>query len=195
MSNIKIILGSKSPRRHALIQELGFPVEIRPLEVEEIYPKGLTNLEIPEYLAKLKAQPHIETLCEDELLITSDTVVIHKNEIIGKPGDQEHAIELLRDLSNSTHTVVTGVHIHYQERGYTFSNHTEVTFNELSEQEIMHYIDEFTPFDKAGSYGIQEWIGYIGVKGIKGCYYNVMGLPVSAIYQVLKQEFDLTALD
>jgi septum formation protein len=195
MSSIKIVIGSKSPRRQALVKELGLPVELRTKEVEEIYPEELHYSAVPEYLAELKAQPLIEGLSDKELLITSDTVVIHNDKIIGKPQNRDMALSLLQELSNSTHKVITGVYIQLHGKSYSFSNETDVVFNKLTPEEIMHYIDTFQPYDKAGSYGIQEWIGYIGVKEIRGCYYNVMGLPVSAIYQVLKQEFNISAIN
>lgn len=189
MSNIQLILGSKSPRRQALIQELGFPVEIRTKEVEEIYPESLVPTDVPEYLAKLKAAPLVDQLLEHEVLVTSDTIVILNNEVLGKPKDANDAKEMLSRLSGNTHTVITGVCLTSNEKQLSFSSHTKVFFSELSSEEIDHYIEKHQPFDKAGSYGIQEWIGYIGVSKIEGCYYNVMGLPLHDLYASLKDNF------
>ena len=189
MSNFKLILGSQSPRRQTLIKELGFPVEIRTKEVEEIYPDDLPSKEVPEYLAKLKAAPLVNSLSEYEILVTSDTIVLLEGKVIGKPTDESDAKKMIRKLSGSTHTVITGVCLTSQNEQYTFSSHTKVFFSELSEDEINHYVETFKPLDKAGSYGIQEWIGYIGVSKIEGCYYNVMGLPLHDLYRNLKDKF------
>lgn len=189
MSNIKLVLGSKSPRRQALIQELGFPVEIRTKEVEEIYPDYLSAHEVPEYLSKLKAEPLRNSLTGDELLVTSDTIVLFDGRVVGKPSDANAAKEMLSKLSGNTHTVITGVSLTSNEKQVTFSSKTTVFFDELSSEEIKHYVDKFQPLDKAGSYGIQEWIGYIGVKKIEGCYYNVMGLPLHDLYKNVKSNF------
>ncbi len=189
MSNIKLILGSKSPRRQALIQELGFPVEIRTKEVEEVYPETLAAEDVPEYLAKLKAAPLKDQLIENEILVTSDTIVVLGDEVLGKPAGAEESKEMLSRLSGNTHSVITGVCLTSKQKQLTFSTRTEVFFSELNLPEIEHYIEKFEPFDKAGSYGIQEWIGYIGVSKIEGCYYNVMGLPLHDLYTSLKSNF------
>ena len=189
MSDIKLVLGSKSPRRQALIQELGFPVEIRTKEVEEIYPDDLPTHEVPAYLSKLKAEPLRNSLAGDELLVTSDTIVLFDGRVVGKPSDANAAKEMLSKLSGNTHTVITGVSLTSNEKQVTFSSKTTVFFDELSSEEINHYVDTFQPLDKAGSYGIQEWIGYIGVKKIEGCYYNVMGLPLHDLYKNVKSNF------
>lgn len=188
---MKIILGSKSPRRQQLVQEIGLPVELRIQEVDEVYPNDLPLDKIPEYLSELKAQPLLKELQDDEILLTSDTIVLLNGKVLGKPKDEEDAKAMIRQLSNNTHDVITGFHLTSKSKSHTASSITKVTFSELTEEEVSHYVDTFKPLDKAGSYGIQEWIGYIGVKGIEGCYYNVMGLPVSAIYQVLKKEFGI----
>lgn len=188
---MKIILGSKSPRRQQLVQEIGLPVELRIQEVDEVYPNDLPLDKIPEYLSELKAQPLLKELQDDEILLTSDTIVLLNGKVLGKPKDEKDAKAMIRQLSNNTHDVITGFHLTSKSKSHTASSITKVTFSELTEEEISHYVDTFKPLDKAGSYGIQEWIGYIGVKGIEGCYYNVMGLPVSAIYQVLKKEFGI----
>lgn len=186
MKDKTLVLGSKSPRRQALIGELGFPVEIRINEVEEIYPEDLAAEKVPEYLAKLKAQPLISKLSENEILVTSDTVVLLDGLVIGKPKNREDSIQMLRNLSGRSHTVVTGVHLASKTKSHQFSSVTEVYFSALTEEEIEHYVDTHEPFDKAGSYGIQEWLGYIAVSKIEGCYYNVMGLPLHDVYRALK---------
>lgn len=191
MAEIKLILASKSPRRQALLGELGFSFEIRIKEVEEIYPEDLIPHEVPEFLARLKAEPLLPTLQNDEILITSDTIVILENEVIGKPRDFAHAQQILQQLSGKTHEVVTGVALHSKTHQHSFSSLTKVNFRALTAEEIDHYLHAHQPYDKAGAYGIQEWIGYIGVSGIEGCYYNVMGLPVHDLYQALKREFGL----
>lgn len=194
MDNIQIVLGSKSPRRHALVKELGFPVRIKALDIEEIYPEGTPVKEVPGYLALLKSQPYLDSLEKDELLITSDTVVILNNELLGKPIDKEDAKRMLTELSGNTHEVITGVRLTLNGKSISISETTKVHFKSLTDREIEFYIDEFVPLDKAGSYGIQEWIGYIGITGIEGCYYNVMGLPVSAIHSAIRNNFNLSAV-
>lgn len=185
----KLVLGSKSPRRQQLVKELGFPVEVRLKEVEEIYPDSLSAEEVPEYLSKLKSTPLVPGLKDNEILITSDTVVVHDNKALGKPKDTNDARQMLSGLSGKVHQVITGVCLTSNEKQITFSTTTEVHFAEFTIDEIDFYIDRYKPFDKAGSYGIQEWIGYIGVQRINGCYYNVVGLPVHDLYQTLKREF------
>lgn len=189
MSNFKLVLGSKSPRRQSLIQELGFPVEIRIKEVEEIYPDDLSSEKVPEFLAKLKAAPLRDSLSDDEILVTSDTIVLLDGEVIGKPKNADGAKQMLARLSGNAHTVISGVCLTSNKKQYAFSSHTKVFFDVLSSDEINHYVDTFQPMDKAGSYGIQEWIGYIGVSKIEGCYYNVMGLPLHDLYRELKDKF------
>ncbi len=189
MPDKKIILGSKSPRRQQLVNQLGLPVEIKIREVDEIYPPDIPSKEVASYLAKLKAQALIPELNEDEILLTSDTTVVLNDEILGKPGSRDEAIEMLNMLSDRSHEVITGVFLGDIHQEMIFSTVTIVHFNKLRKTEIEFYVDEFKPFDKAGGYGIQEWIGYIGVKGISGCYYNVMGLPVHDIYQRLNTSF------
>ncbi|MDX2362755.1 MAG: Maf family nucleotide pyrophosphatase [Crocinitomicaceae bacterium] len=189
MDKIKLVLASKSPRRQELIKELGFPVEIRIKEVEEIYPDDLDLYKVPEYLAKLKASPIIYSLAPNEVLVTSDTVVLLEGELLGKPKGREESISMLQRLSGKMHEVVTGVSLVSQDHSYSFSSKTNVYFSELTLVEIQQYVDQNQPFDKAGSYGIQEWIGYIGVQKIEGCYYNVMGLPLHDLYRALKSEF------
>lgn len=193
---MKIILGSKSPRRQQLIHELGFEVEVRIKEFDEIYPDDLEIFKVPEFLAKLKSEPLTPSLQPGELLVTSDTVVLFDYKILGKPKDEEDAFQMIRELSENKHTVVSGVCLTTKEKQISFSTETDVFFSELTDEEIRYYIERFKPFDKAGSYGIQEWIGYIGIDHIHGCYYNVMGLPLHDLYQTIKKEFSefLTAL-
>ncbi|MFZ9028109.1 MAG: Maf family nucleotide pyrophosphatase [Crocinitomicaceae bacterium] len=188
---MKIILGSKSPRRRELIQSLGLEaeIELRSEEVDEIFPDDLNPHNVAGYLAKLKATPLLPKLKDHELLITSDTVVLRDNEILGKPENREEAISMIASLSGKKHHVITGVHLQTTEKFLTFSNTTEVHFEELTNEEIAFYVDNFKPYDKAGAYGIQEWIGYVGISKIDGCYYNVMGLPLNALYQTMKHEF------
>jgi septum formation protein len=186
---MKLVLASKSPRRHELISKLGLPVEIRIKEVDEIYPDSLPVKEVPEYLARLKAEPFIDSLKHDELLVTSDTVVIKDGNLIGKPANKEDSIRMLKGLSSSDHSVYTGVSLASSEKQISFTTSTNVFFSEITDDEIRYYVNEFKPFDKAGSYGIQEWIGYIGVHKIEGCYYNVMGLPLHDLYHAIKKDF------
>ena len=194
MDNIQIVLGSKSPRRHALIKELGFPVKIKTLEIEEVYSQEMPVEQVPQYLAQLKSQPYLASLEPNELLITSDTVVILKNELLGKPANETEAKKMLQRLSGNTHEVITGVSMTLDGKTVNISAKTKVHFKELTESQIDHYVHTYQPLDKAGSYGIQEWIGYIGISGIEGCYYNVMGLPVSAIHSAIRSNFSLSAI-
>ena len=189
MLDIKIVLASKSPRRQSLIGELGFPVEIRLKEIDEIYPASIDVYNVPSYLSKLKAEPFKNDLIPGEVLLTSDTVVVYEGRILGKPKNERDAFEMLRSLSGKMHEVVTGVCLMSTKKKSVFSTRTRVFFSCLSDDEIEYYIAKFKPMDKAGSYGIQEWIGYIGVERIEGCYYNVMGLPLHDVYATLKKDF------
>lgn len=182
----KIILASASPRRQQLMRDAGFEFEVRLKETEEIYPETLVSTEVPVYLSRLKAAAFTDEIKDGELLITADTVVCLGAKILGKPKNREHAIEILHLLSGQKHTVVTGVCLTTRHKQQTFSSFTDVYFKELTEDEIVYYIDHYKPFDKAGAYGIQEWIGYIGIKRIDGSFYNVMGLPVQQLYTTLQ---------
>lgn len=184
---MKLLLGSQSPRRKELLGGLGCEFECRTADTEEIYPDSLQGEEIPIYLSRLKADALRHTLQEDELLITADTIVWHKGEVLGKPHDAEDAKRMLRSLSGETHKVITGVTLTTHSKQDSFSSMTEVRFSQLSEEEISYYVEHFLPLDKAGAYGIQEWIGHIGVEHINGSYFNVMGLPVQRLYQELKK--------
>lgn len=182
----KIILASGSPRRHQLMRDAGFDFEVRLKSTEEIYPADLSPEQIPEYLSRLKAAAFKEDLQADELLVTADTIVCLGAKVLGKPENREHAIEMLQRLSGQKHTVVTGVCLTTTLKQQTFSAFTDVYFKVLTEDEIIYYIDRYRPFDKAGAYGIQEWIGYVGIERIDGSFYNVMGLPVQKLYETLK---------
>ena len=184
-NNYKIILASKSPRRRQLLEGLDIPFEVIIHEVDEIFPDGLPMKEIPVYLAKLKAEPFSEELSHDALVITADTIVWIEGTVLGKPNDYEHAAAMLRQLSGRKHVVVTGVCLTSREKQVTFSASTDVYFKNLSDSEIDYYLQNYRPYDKAGSYGVQEWIGYIAITGIEGSYFNVMGLPVQRLHEEL----------
>ena len=186
----KIVLASNSPRRRELLGGLGIPFEVKVLpNISESYPDTLPADEIAEYIAREKGDVYKSRIDEDILVITADTVVICDDEVLGKPTDAADARRMLHLLSGRTHHVVTGVCLTTAFRQRSFSVRTEVTFKHLSDEEISYYVENYKPFDKAGAYGIQEWIGYIGVTGINGSYFNVMGLPVQRIYEELKQNF------
>ena len=183
----KIILASNSPRRKELLAGLDLQFTVRVLQdIDESYPHDLPTLKIAEFISKKKADAYVETMADDELVITADTVVILGNEVMGKPHDEADAKRMLGELSGRTHQVVTGVTLSTCERQTSFSVVTDVTFKQLSADEIDYYVRTYHPMDKAGAYGIQEWIGYIGVTALKGSYFNVMGLPVQRIYEALK---------
>lgn len=179
----RYVLGSKSPRRQQLLAEFGLPFTVRITESDERYPDGLNMTEIPVYLAIRKAEPLLANLVPDELLITADTIVWHRGEVLGKPGDKNHAIEILKKLSGQIHQVVTGVCLTNTLMQKTFYSVTDVEFKQLSDFEIEYYIRNCKPFDKAGAYGIQEWIGLAGITNIRGSYFNVVGLPVQQLYE------------
>ena len=181
-----IILGSKSPRRKELLSGLGVQFEVRTLDTNEDYPDTLDNREVPTFLAKLKAQALLSSLKTEEILITSDTIVLLENEILGKPKDAAQAFQMLRKLSGKSHEVITGVHLQSQQKSKSFQVVTKVYFKELTDSQIEYYIENYKPFDKAGGYGIQEWIGYIGISKIEGSYFNVVGLPVAELFDELK---------
>ena len=182
----KIVLASNSPRRKELLLGLGFDYEVRTLQgLDESYPEGLSMEEIPQYISRKKAAAY--NLEPDELLITADTIVFLEGEVLGKPADEAEAKEMLHKLSGKTHQVVTGVTLTTTEMQHSFCSVSQVTFAQLSEAEIDHYVTQYRPFDKAGAYGIQEWIGYIGVTSIEGSYFNVMGLPVQRLYSEMKK--------
>ena len=190
LTNLKkyhIILASKSPRRQELLRGMGVDFEILTKETPENYPTDLPLDEVPKYLSLQKSLAFKNSeLPADYLLITSDTVVICEGEILGKPKDREDAERMLRMLSGKTHHVVTGVTVRSAEKTESFAVRSNVAFAELEQDEIDYYIEHCLPFDKAGAYGIQEWIGYVGISGLEGSFYNVMGLPTRKLYQCLK---------
>ena len=188
---MKILLASNSPRRRELLGllDVDFTI-IEPREIDEIYPDELPAHEVAPFLSALKASAYAGVPKDDEVILTADTVVICGGAILGKPHDHAAAIEMLKMLSGRTHHVVTGVTLMSADRQMSFSETTSVEFGRLSNEEIVRYVDTYKPFDKAGAYGIQEWIGCIGIKGIHGCFYNVMGLPLHKLYQSLS-EFNL----
>ncbi|WP_298494745.1 Maf-like protein [uncultured Algibacter sp.] len=180
-----IILASGSPRRQDFFKNLGLDFEIRLKPVVEEYPSRLTHFEISNYLAQLKALPFKQELKPKDILITSDTIVWHDHTALGKPRNNQEAFSILKSLSNQTHEVITSVCFTTTTFEKTLHNITKVTFKALTDQEILYYINTYKPFDKAGAYGIQEWIGQIGVTKIEGSYFNVMGLPVHLVYKTL----------
>jgi septum formation protein len=183
--NHPLILGSKSPRRQYLLRELGIEFEVRPLETDESYPESLSPIEVAGYLAEKKALAYLPQLLANEWVLTADTVVKLGNEILGKPESKEHAQELLGKLSGKTHEVITGVCLMSLDQKIVFDDLTRVSFKPLSEEEINFYIDHYAPYDKAGAYGAQDWIGMVAVERIEGSYFNVMGLPIHLVYHVL----------
>ncbi|MDG2433848.1 Maf-like protein [Flavobacterium sp.] len=187
LKNYKLILASGSPRRQQFFKDLDLDFEIRLKEIEEIYPPELQREAITNYLAVLKSNAFDGTLADNELLITSDTIVWHKGNALGKPKDKEDAFAILTSLSNSTHEVITSVCFKSNYKTDVIFEVTTVTFNVLSQEAITYYIEKYKPFDKAGAYGIQEWIGFIGVAKIEGSYPNVMGLPVDKVYEYLNK--------
>ena len=190
MVKYKLILASNSHRRKELLAGLGVPFEVRVLQdIDEHYPENLPVNEVARYIAKEKADAYRRIVAADELIITADTVVIVGDEILGKPMDEADAVRMLRLLSGRTHQVTTGVCLLTAEKERCFDVTTDVTFKTLTDEEIHYYVNRYRPFDKAGAYGIQEWIGYIGVTGLNGSYYNVMGLPVQRIYQELTKHY------
>ncbi len=187
LKKYKIILASGSPRRQQLFKDLDIDFEIRLKDVPEIYPPNLIEEDITDYLAVLKSDAFEGDLNANEILITSDTIVWHENKALGKPEDYNDAFLMLQSLSGKTHKVITSVCFKTKSTTEVISETTLVTFNALDDTEIKYYIANYSPFDKAGSYGIQEWIGYIGVAAIQGSYQNVMGLPVDKVYEYLRK--------
>jgi len=184
---MKIVLASNSPRRRELLKGLNIDFEVRTMpDIDETFPAALPPAEVPLYIALQKAKAYEASMGDDELIITADTVVILDNEILGKPEDRDDAITMLQRLSGRRHEVVTGVALTSKTICKHFSVSSFVDFASLTDDEITSYIDRYRPYDKAGAYGIQEWIGFIGVRGIEGSFYNVMGLPVQRLYEALK---------
>lgn len=185
LDGYKVVLASGSPRRQQYLRELDVDFEIRLKDVEEIYPPELKGSEITDFLADLKANAMTDSLTDDEILITSDTIVWHEGRALGKPTDYDDAFEMLQSLSGKTHEVITSVCIKNAGNTETFHETTKVTFNTLSDEEIKYYLDNYKPYDKAGAYGIQEWIGLVAIARIDGNYATVVGLPVDKVYQRL----------
>lgn len=184
----EIILASKSPRRRELIQSLGFPHRSVSIEVDESFPATMPCEEVAEFLSRKKAQAFTESIPRGSVLLTADTVVIANGKVLGKPENKAEAMAMIEALSGNWHEVVTGVCLRTKEGYESFSVRTQVKFYSLETEWIKHYIDTYKPYDKAGAYGIQEWIGQIGVEEIKGCFYNVVGLPLPALAQKLLHE-------
>ncbi|MDQ3191148.1 MAG: Maf family nucleotide pyrophosphatase [Bacteroidota bacterium] len=180
----KLILGSKSPRRQSLLKELGFEFETHEVDVDESFSDKLKREEIPMYLAGKKCE-EFGTIPDDSILITSDTIVWLNEQAINKPQDREDAIQILKKLSGRMHEVITAICLRSSTNTKSFFVVTDVHFKKLSEEEIIYYVDNYKPFDKAGAYAIQEWIGYIGIEKINGSFYNVMGLPMKELYEEL----------
>lgn len=185
LKNYHLILASGSPRRQAFFKELGLDFEIRLKPVKEEYPERLRHFEISDYLAQLKSLPFEDELEDRDILITSDTIVWHENKALGKPKDRQDAFNMIASMSGKTHEVITSVCFKTKTSQITVHATTKVSFKTFTEAEIWYYIDTYQPMDKAGAYGIQEWIGQIGVTQIEGSYYNVMGLPVHLVYKTL----------
>ena len=183
----RVILASNSPRRKELLSGLDIPFEVRVLNgIDESFPSNLPIPDIAEYISKKKADAYQLTMADDELIITADTIVVLGDEVMGKPKDAAEAKKMLHALSGRTHQVITGVCLTTKSRQKSFSVTTDVTFRKLTDDEVDYYVAHYRPFDKAGAYGIQEWIGHVGVTGMNGSYFNVMGLPVQRIYEALK---------
>ena len=180
----KILLASKSPRRHQLLRDAGFQFQYIDIDADENFPADLPPEDICQFLAEHKSLHHQAPINEN-VLVTADTIVYINNQVLNKPQSVEEAHAMLRTLSNQTHSVYTGVCLRNDSKIYTFYDRTDVTFHPLSDQEIGYYVAHYKPLDKAGSYGVQDWMGYIGVKGIQGCFYNVMGFPVAKFYREL----------
>ncbi len=183
LKSYTVILASGSPRRQQFLKDLGIDFVIRTKDVKEVYPKYLHGKEITDYLAVLKANAFTDSLKENEILITADTIVRFNGKVLGKPTDAKNAKEMLKELSGQAHEVITSVCIKTSEKQILINDSTDVYFKVLTDDEINFYVENYQPFDKAGSYGIQEWLGYIGVEKIVGSYYNVMGFPVHKFYK------------
>ena len=187
LNKYQVVLASKSPRRQELLRGMGVDFMVLTKEIVETYPADMPSEEVPIYLSKIKSlEFNDRELPYDYLLITSDTVVICEGEILGKPKDKADAVRMLKLLSGKTHRVITAVVVRSAKKAEQFSVSSEVTFAQLDDEEIDYYIERYKPYDKAGAYGIQEWIGYVGISGLEGSFYNVMGLPTRKLYQCLK---------
>lgn len=183
----QIILASQSPRRLELLRGLNIPFEVKLIEVDETYPSQMVGVDIPMFLAEKKARAYEAVMTENTMIITADTIVWHEGKVLGKPVDSADAKRMLQIMSGKTHQVITGVCISTLKRKKIFHVITDVRFSKLTESEIDYYVENFKPYDKAGAYGVQEWIGFVGVEHINGSYFNVMGLPVQRLYNELKR--------
>ncbi len=186
LRNRRLLLASQSPRRRELMTGCGLPYELAPkYDCEEVYPADLAAEEVPLYLSQLKSHAYPAQLTPGDILLTADTVVVLNGRVLGKPHGRDEALRMLHDLSGHRHTVVSGVMLRTAEGEHSFEARTDVWFRNLTDEEITYYVDAFRPFDKAGSYGIQEWIGYAAIERIEGSFYNVMGLPIQKVYTEL----------
>lgn len=187
LSKYQIVLGSGSPRRKELIEHLKLPYSIRVSDVDEVIPQGMSPHDVPVHLSELKSNHLALSIDDDELIITADTIVIVDDEILGKPVDREDAYRMIKLMSGRTHQVVTGITVITANHKHSASDQSDVTFLPLSDEEIYWYIDNFHPMDKAGAYGIQDWIGSCKISHISGSYYNIMGLPMHKLYEMLRE--------
>lgn len=185
--NCTLLLGSKSPRRRELLERLGIPCRMVDIDVDETLSEAVAPARVAETLARRKSLAYTTAIADNEVLVTADTVVVHEDTVLGKPRSSEEAVAMLQMLSDCTHQVYTGVCLRSSESMVCFTECTDVSFHHLALQEITYYVNIYRPFDKAGSYGIQEWIGMVGIDRIEGCFYNVMGLPVARLYKELKR--------
>ena len=187
LKRYSVILASNSPRRRELLADLGIDFQVRTLkDIDESYPDSLRGEEIPMFISGKKAEAYKQKMADDEMIITADTIVYDHGQVLGKPKDREEAISMLRQLSGHAHEVITGVSIVTKEKTRQFASTSKVYFDTLADDEIIYYVDNYHPFDKAGAYGVQEWIGYVAVTRIEGSYFNVMGLPIQRLYTDLK---------
>lgn len=186
ITNYKVLLASNSPRREELLRGIDIDFEVKVLpDIDESYPDNIPSEEIAEFVAIKKAKPYAASLHEDELLLTADTIVLLEDKVLGKPANKKEAKQMLRQLSGKTHRVITGVCLTSTKKQTSFSATSDVEFGKLTDQEIEYYVERYSPMDKAGAYGVQEWIGYVAVKHINGSYYNIMGLPIQRVYREL----------
>ena len=184
----KVILASNSPRRKELLGGLGIDFEVRTLsDIDESYPKALRGEDIPMFISGKKAEAYKQGMADDEMIITADTIVYDNGQVLGKPKNRGEAVQMLKGLSGHAHEVITGVSIVTKKKTVQFASTSKVTFAALTDEEIAYYVDTYKPYDKAGAYGIQEWIGYVAVTRIEGSYFNVMGLPIQKLYSELKK--------
>lgn len=193
LKNYKVYLCSKSPRRHELLAGMGIDFEYLPTNVVEKHPDTDNPVEVAEYLSQLKLSPiNMEDYPKNTIFIACDTIVVLGNEILEKPKDEADAMTMIRELSGKSHTVISGLTVATPERSITSHRKTEVRFSQLSDEEIRYYVQQYKPYDKAGAYGVQEWIGYIGIEAINGSFYNVMGLPTKLLWEMLKEVSGVT---